>query len=618
MGKKTKKQRRANKRKEARKRQKVQKQSRPKLLRKDPVLKVALNHRHPLVACFINKAWEKYQFANVFVIRESPYGLVLANFLVDVAGVGLKDAWGGVGYDEVDIEEIKTDLAAGGTVLIPCDLSLVNDLVYGGVVWARKWKFKLPKNYAIWLRLLEPVDQKSIQLKLFGENGRPVLILEEDEIDRVIEKEFDLQILKENLTADKNGLPPATLDRFGDIKAALIDFSRRSEFIEDFEAAANDRFGEKDPESEFEWINFQDWFVLQCELEDGKTIVQHFIEHHKNSIGKEVRRLLEQWSGVIEGLFEVQGSDNGGINMRNLINEREYTVYATASWEEAELDLDPGDFVTTRIVPAMGFHIFSGAFSVTRTGGSLQQKANVYKAAVDIQMKHPAKAFQDNEIKLQKSRRAVRDQYDDFLAFFGTDEVFGNGHEILRQYQAFFDYQVFEKINPDTGLTPAASYEQETATAYEPPTARLPEDVLASDDVAILCDPEEGLSFLIQYRQFLEIFKNPDLHLERFENEDLVFGYLEADSVSDIPFRKAAKRFPGNFKKVMRHLRKLQGFDAIEVDNLMREFKPHCFNKLPTTVAILDSEMSHLARLADDKSSADTGSLKRLWQKIKR
>lgn len=605
MVKKNKKQKQAKERREKRKRQKAKMQSRPRLLRKDPVLNAALNHRHPLYACFINEAWEEFQLANVFVIRESPYGLVLANFLVDVAGIGLKDAWGDYGYGKADIEEIKTEIAAGGTALIPCDPALANELVHGGVAWARKWKFKLPKDYAVWLRLLEPVDQTRINMDRFGEDGRPVLDIEEEELDRLIEKEFDPQILKENLTADEGGLPPATLDLIGDIKSALIDFSRRSEFIEDFEAAANDRFGKKDPESEFEWINFQDWFVLQYELGDGKTIVQRFAEQHRNYIGKDVRRLLEQWNGVIEGLFEVQGCNNGGIIMKNLINEREYTVYATVSREEADLDLDPGDFVTTRIVPALGFHIFSGVFSVARTDGSLQQKAGFYKTAVDIQLKHPARAFQDNEIKLQKSRRAVRDQYDDFLTFFGTDEVSGSGREILQQYQKFFEYQVFEKINPDSGLTPAASYERKTSIAYEPPTARLPEDVLASRDVAMLCDPEEGLSFLIQYHQFLDIFENPDMHLERFETEDLVCGYLEAESVSDIPFRKAARRFPENFKKVMEYLSKQRGFDAIEIDDLMREFKPHCFNKLPTTVAILDSEMSDLARLADEKSNAD-------------
>ena len=45
--------------------------------------------------------------------------------------------------------------------------------------------------------------------------------------------------------------------------------------------------------------------------------------------------------------------------------------------------------------------------------------------------------------------------------------------------------------------------------------------------------------------------------------------------------------------------------EAIEIDGLMREFRPHTFNKLPTTVAILDTEMSHLAKLADSRPESE-------------
>ncbi len=597
MAKKTKKQKHEQKRKEARKRQKTKVQSQPKLLRKDPMLNEALDHRYPLVTCLINEDWQECKFANVYIIRDAPSGLVLSGFLVDLSGVGLKDAIGDCGLTEEDIEEIREQCAAGGKALIACDLSLIINLVYGGILWAKKWKFKLPKDYAIWLRLLEPVDQNDINMDRFGENGKPVLFLDEGDIDRVIEQEFDPEILKKNLKAGECGLPSETLDRIGDIKSVLIDFSHRSEFMEEFEAAAKDRFGEKKPESDFEWINFQDWFVLQYELDNGKTVVRRFAEHYKKYLSNDVRRLLEGWEVVIEGLFEIKDCNHDTSYMKNLINEREYTVYATSSMSKA--DLKPGDFVTARIVPAMDFHVFSGAVSIAQADGSLQQRAVMYKTAVEFQMKNPAKAFQDNEEKLQKSRQAVREQYDDFMNYFGTDEVFGSGREISQKYQTFFDYQVFEKINPDSGLTPAAFYGQDTGEVYKPPIAQLPEDVLESDDVAMLYDPEEGLSFLIQYRQFLDIFKNPDPHLGHFEAEDLVLEYLESEAVSDIPFRKVARKNPENFKAVMGYLGKQEGFEAVEIDDLMREFKPYCFDKLPTTVAILDSEMIHLAKLAD-------------------
>jgi hypothetical protein len=66
----------------------------------------------------------------------------------------------------------------------------------------------------------------------------------------------------------------------------------------------------------------------------------------------------------------------------------------------------------------------------------------------------------------------------------------------------------------------------------------------------------------------------------------------------------------------MEYLGEQEGFDAVEIDDLMREFKPQSFNKLPTTVAILDSEMTYLARLADNESRSNSGRLKKVWQKI--
>ena len=91
--------------------------------------------------------------------------------------------------------------------------------------------------------------------------------------------------------------------------------------------------------------------------------------------------------------------------------------------------------------------------------------------------------------------------------------------------------------------------------------------------------------------------------------------YLESETVSDIPFRKAAKRFPENFKAIMEYLGEQEGFEAIEINDLMREFKPHSFYKLPTTVVILNSEMTHLAKLADKSSESDPGRLKKFGKK---
>ena len=228
MAKKSEKQRRAKKKKNINKRHKAKKLALPRLLRKEPLLNEALDHRHPLVSCLINEGWDEGRMANILIVREAPTGLVLSAFLVDLAGLGLKDTWGNYGLNNADIQRTKSKAASSGTRMIPCNLSLASSIVYGGIAWAKKWRFKLPPEYKIWLRLLEPVDQKEIDLELFGENGKPFLILDEDELNIFDDEVFDHQILQTNLETEKDGLSGKILTRIGDIKAALINFSRRS------------------------------------------------------------------------------------------------------------------------------------------------------------------------------------------------------------------------------------------------------------------------------------------------------------------------------------------------------------------------------------------------------
>jgi len=598
----TKKQRRTKKRKEIVKRRRARKASLPALLRENPDLHETLNCHHPLVSCLINENWRDGRMANIQVIREAPTGLVLSSFLVDLAGVGLKDAWGNYGLSKAEINRLESKYSAANNPLVGCDLSLANTIVHGGVAWARKWGFKLPKDHKIWLRLLEPVDPAEIDLDLFGENGMPLLILNEDEVDLPEWETFDPEILKGTIEADRDGPSRETLTRIGDIKGALLSFLGRSEIQEDLDAAFEKRFGkEGKPDSEEQWIAFQDWFALEYELQGGGTVAQRFVEEYEDVISHDVRELVLGWQNVIEGLFEVKARESDGYCMKSLINEREYEVYPTVFLDKFEMK--PGDFAVARVVPAKGFHTFSGGVKMLQSDGSEDMRAEIYKVAIDFQIKNRRLALKDNEEKLKKSLESARRQYEDFVDFFGSDEVCGTGKEISVKYQSFCYYVVFEKKDPDTGQPVAKAYETETGRPYQPPKVALPKDVLKSTDVGMICDSVEGLEFLIEYQRFFDTFQYPQQHLGKEETEDLVLGYLESDLVSDLPFRKVAKKFPYNFSRVMGYYLDREAVSADSIDDLMQEFKPDTFDKLPGIVVLLDSEMGRLARLAAEEEA---------------
>jgi len=410
----------------------------------------------------------------------------------------------------------------------------------------------------------------------------------EDDFDIIMDERFDQDILENPILVSGEGPSKDTLNRLGSIKATLVDFAMSPEFKDDLDNESKDRFGRKKKlKKKGEWINFLDWFILECELTSGDRIVDRFLETYQDDINPDIYKLVEGWKKVIEGLFEVKEIVENGYFVKNLINEREYKVYSThVSGPLA--DVHRGDFLIGRIVPALGFHIFSGAHSPVPLDGKARVRDEMYQIAAIMQTEHPERALADNPEKLQKSREAVRKMYTDFVSYFGKDEVFGTGKEIRQYYKDFFDFQIFEMRDPDTGKTRAEEFEKRTGKRYKPPKQKFPRELLRNKDVAMLCDPVESLIFLEEYGLFLKIFTDPDKHLGTSYAADVIMGYLESDTISDVPFRRAAQRFPDNFKKVINYFAEQEDFVADNLEDLIQAFKPESYEKIPSIVVVMD------------------------------
>jgi len=150
----------------------------------------------------------------------------------------------------------------------------------------------------------------------------------------------------------------------------------------------------------------------------------------------------------------------------------------------------------------------------------------------------------------------------------------------------------------------AEKHERELGKTYRLPPVNFPETLLEQSGVGMLFDPAEGISFLEEYDSFIDIFSNPDTHIggliRKREVEDVIMGYLESDSISDMPFRKMAERFPDNFARVIEYVLNWEGFSVNMIDELMLHYKPQTFDKLPTYVAVFDSEMIRFVRLGEE------------------
>ena len=139
--------------------------------------RLVTNSEHRLYAALITRDWRDAGFAAIYLAREiSPGRLTMLAFLVDLWGMGLKDAWGACDIGCSDFDE-QTAKIRKGTRLVPVQLDLVRHMVYGGVERAKDLGLRLPKRYERWTTILGPLPPgESPDMSLFGCDGRIVLV----------------------------------------------------------------------------------------------------------------------------------------------------------------------------------------------------------------------------------------------------------------------------------------------------------------------------------------------------------------------------------------------------------------------------------------------------------
>ena len=104
----------------------------------------------------------------------------LVAFLVDVRGLGLKDAFIKANVSRRVFERIdqhRTQIA-DDFEMVSCSEELMRRLVFGGLAWARKHGFHTPVEVLrITERVLGPIsDLEKWDLSEFGYDGKPLLM----------------------------------------------------------------------------------------------------------------------------------------------------------------------------------------------------------------------------------------------------------------------------------------------------------------------------------------------------------------------------------------------------------------------------------------------------------
>lgn len=358
-------------------------------------------------------------------------------------------------------------------------------------------------------------------------------------------------------------MPVSLIKRAFEVKQRLIDYGL-THFAAEIDSLRTQIYGASGPSAEEE-AALRDWFALEHLLPDHRTVLSHFLSSCDDAADI---ALAEQWGMVIQGIFHVRGAlATNHFELMNLVNDVEYTV---AGNPDEPLALEKGEYIAARLVPHQDHHMFTGVIDRLAT----RKKNEIYELVAEIQLHNPKMAFIDNIERIEMAYRIQHEEHQDFLAFFGDDEVILSGRELEEKMKEFYHYRFFQKKQQDSGNTIAKVFQDKYHQPPLPPHFDFLENLQDEPDIGIVYDKTEGMVFLLQYGRFRDIFLQPDFRKNK-QYRQILQAYLDDPNISSLPFRRMSERYPQQATEVFKAFCKRKRFDLKkDLSALIRRHKP--------------------------------------------
>lgn len=382
------------------------------------------------------------------------------------------------------------------------------------------------------------------------------------------------------------------LDDAIDLKHELVEFAQGKRFERwlgklMLRAALNNGPLEK----EEAWIREMDDFVLTFRFPGGDTVVDRFIKARKD-LDDIDRSLLARWKRSAESLFEVRaknaGDEIGSITLLNLLDDLTYEVYYRATGAQAVRTLAPGDFMQVKLIP---FGDDEWMISGLVGGVPQSQMRNVAKMAVALAADAPSRAFSNPEL-LKRSWEAMRADRNEFIDYFGSDEVVFETAEVAGRINAYRLHAMKKvKTQASQGLDVSGRVPTDYFARFE-----LPSNVQWADTIGVIYDEADGMEYLVDYEKVRAVFADPSLAGSE-EHAELLRGYLEDDNVSPLPFRRLAAAYPDTADEVFRTMLSRPDFTwEKDGEKLLRQHKAAFYaEKQRPSLAVFGSRLLDLA-----------------------
>jgi hypothetical protein len=309
------------------------------------------------------------------------------------------------------------------------------------------------------------------------------------------------------------------------------------------------------------------------------------------------RDLVLDWAdNSVRGVFEVRAvarRDSAGeaVIAVNLIDDLDYRVYglkAAAGTGAAGGGVPgPGGFFSCTLLP-LADDDSAWLAAGDEIGYPKADARQVARLAIDLATREPELVFRNQE-KATQGWEYMRHDREEFVAFFGTDEL------VLPTLEAEGRLNAYYKRRRDSALAARGRHRAVSDTGET--TFVMPEGFFEFDTVGIIYDELDGFVVVPEYGMLRAMFADPELAADP-AHANVLRAYLREDSIPPLPLRRMAAEFPQTVDAVFRRVLGNRNFSwSQNGSGLLRKRKPGYFEADPTPgVAVLGDRVMALAR----------------------
>ncbi|MEH2150263.1 hypothetical protein [Nostoc sp.] len=405
------------------------------------------------------------------------------------------------------------------------------------------------------------------------------------------------------------------LERSHQLKQALVDFvfDAEGELAQALEtyAAAQSRRGSGD--------STQQDLIIDSFLTDGKvgdkSPLDLFIESHPD-LEESDRSLINSWHDSFIGLFAITNILSDGFELTNWLTDKHYIVKPNNTQTlQAISRLKAGEILLTRISPVTdSYWMFSGPYTIMGKLG----KPKLAVAIGNFKENYKSNLYSDAPDLLEEAWQSVEKYHQQFVDFFGTDEITLSGYHLNKKI-AEFQEVITEKTFAAAGIDPSKSLaevaeaagigdDEIKAAAQEfgadsnvvsemlksksgnskmvMPKVDLPAELKKAEQVTALSHPRWGQMFLPTYSKVQAILAAEDWQSVQ-GSEKLIRYYLEDKSINAFIWHRLAQQYPTQLENVLQKFLQRPEFRLeSDLDTLLQEFHKPIEPELPEIASV--------------------------------